>query len=170
QRAQLAQQCIRRRQRVRGGAGRANRRALSAARTDICVDDDVIVARCYRTGWAEVEATRAADDLRARMGTKILGKGDVARLIEAADEVARLEHRLEHGRRIAGIGAQIAVTQIGCGEKRRATGDVEHEVAARHGAVARRSETQYAARRRGWLGVAIDGELERAEITLGRAD
>src|SRR5262249_41886780 len=78
QRAQLAQQCIHRRQRVSGGAGGANRRALSAARTDICIDDDMIAGRCDRAGWAEVEAARAADDLRARMGTKILGEGDVA--------------------------------------------------------------------------------------------
>jgi len=80
------------------------------------------------------------------MGAEIVGEGDVARLVEAANEISCLEHRFEHGRRIAGIGAQIAVAQIGCGEKRRATGDVEHEIAARHRAVAGRSETQRAAR------------------------
>ena len=168
--AQLAQQYIRRRQCVSGGASRTNRRALSAARADICIDHNVIAGRCDRSGWAEVEAARAADDLRARVGAEIVGEGDVARLVEAADEISCLEHRLDHGRRIAGIGAQVAIAQIGCGEKRRATGDVEHKIAARHCAVAGRSEIQRAARRRRWLGVAIDGELERAEIPLGRAD
>ena len=76
------------------------------------------------------------------MGAEILGEGDIARLVETADEVARLEHRLEHGGGIAGIGAQIAVAQIGGGEQRRAAGDVEHEVAARHRAVAGRGEAQ----------------------------
>ena len=63
------------------------------------------------------------------MRAEILGEGDVARLVEGADEVARLEHRLEHGGAVAGIGAQIAVAQIGRGEQRRAAGQVEHDVA-----------------------------------------
>ena len=66
---------------------------------------------------------------------------DVTRLVEAADEVARLEHGLEDGRGIAGIGAQIAVAQIRCGEQRCAAGEVEHEIAARHRAVACRCES-----------------------------
>ena len=74
------------------------------------------------------------------MGAEILGEGDVARLVEAADEVARLEHRREHGGRIAGIGAQIAVAQIGRGEQRRLAREVEHDVAARHRAVPGRAE------------------------------
>src|ERR1700730_7369595 len=85
--AQLAQQYIRRRQRVSGGASGANRRALSAARADICIDHNVIAGRCNRPGWAEVKAARAADDLRARVSAEIVGEGDVARLVEAANEI-----------------------------------------------------------------------------------
>ena len=40
-------------------------------------------------------------------------KGHIARLVEGADEVARLEHGAEDGGGIARIGAQIAVAQIG---------------------------------------------------------
>ncbi len=83
------------------------------------------------------------------MGAEILGEGDVARLVESADEIARLEHRREHGGRIAGIGAQIAVAQIGCGEQRRAAGKVEHDVAARHRAVAWRPRSSSAPREDG---------------------
>ncbi len=170
QRAQLAHQGIRRRQRIGGGAGGANGGALSAARTDIGVDGDVIAGGRDRAGRAEVEAARAADDVRARMGAEVRGEGDVAWLVEAAHEVARAEHRLEHGCRVGGIGTQIAVAQIGCGKQRRAARDVEHEVAARYRAVARRSEAQCAARGRGGLRVAIDRELERTEMARGRAD
>ncbi len=170
QRAQLAHECICRRQRVSGSAGRAHRRALSAARADISVDRDMIARGRDGPCRAEIEAAGAADNARARMGAQILCEGDVARLIETADEVARLEHRLEHGRWIAGVGAQIAVAQVGCGEKRRLAGQVEHEIAARHRAVAGRGEVQRPARGRRRLGVAVDGELERAEIALGRAD
>ena len=105
ERAQLAHQRVCRGQCVGCGAGRANRRTLSAAGTDIGVDRDVIAGRGNRAGRAEIEATRAADDLRARMGAKIFGEGDIAGLVEAADEVARLEHRLEHGRQVLGIGS-----------------------------------------------------------------
>src|SRR5439155_5887580 len=126
------------------GARGANRRALSAAGTDIGVDRDMIAGGGDRAGRAEIEATRAADDLRARMGAKIFGEGDIAGLVETAEEVARLEHRLEHGRRIFRIGPQVAVAQIGRAEKRRLTGNIEHEVAARDGAVAARSEAQRA--------------------------
>ena len=50
------------------------------------------------------------------MRAEILGERDVARLVEGADEIARLQHRAQHRRRIAGIGAQIAVAQIGARE------------------------------------------------------
>ena len=47
--------------------------------------------------------------MRAQIG----GEGDVARLVEGTDEVARFEYRTQHRRRVAGIGTQIAVAQIG---------------------------------------------------------
>ena len=66
------------------------------------------------------------------MRAQICGEVDVARLVEGADEIARLEHRAQHRRRIAGIGAQIAVAQIGGGKQRRAAGEIEEDVAARY--------------------------------------
>ena len=64
------------------------------------------------------------------MGAELGGEGDVARLVESADEIARLEHRSEHGRAVAGIGAQVAVAQIGCREQSGGAGNIEHEIAA----------------------------------------
>ena len=73
------------------------------------------------------------------------------------------------GGRVGGIGMQVAVAQIGGGEERRAARHVEHEVAARHRAVARGAEAQRIARRRDRLGVIVDGKLESAEMALGGA-
>ena len=50
------------------------------------------------------------------MGAEIRGERHVTRLIETADQVARLQHGLEDGRGIAGIGPQIAVSQVLCSE------------------------------------------------------
>ena len=111
--AQLAHQRVRGRQRVGRGAGRTDRGALAAAGANLRIDRDVIAGRRDRAGRTEIEAAAAADDLGTRMRAQVLGEGDIARLVEGADEVARLEHRAQHRRRIAGIGAQIAVAQIG---------------------------------------------------------
>ena len=170
QRPQLAHQRIRRRQRIGGGPGRANGRALSAARADIGIDGDMIASRRDRAGGTEIEAARAADDLRARMGAEIRAVRHVTRLVETADEIARLEHGLEHGCGIAGIGAQIAVTQVRCGEQWCTAGDVEHEVAAGHRPIACGRKAECAARRGSRLGVAVDRQFERTEIALGRTD
>ncbi len=170
QRAQPAHQRVGRRQRIGGGAGRADGGALSAAGADMRVDRHVIAGGRDRAGRAEIEAAGAADDVGARMRAEVLGEGDVARLVEGADEVARLEHRLEHRGRVAGIGAQIAVAQIGGGEQRRAAREVEHEVAVRHRAVLGGAEGERAARRRRRLRVVVDRELEGAEMALGGAD
>ena len=71
QRAQLAHQRVRRRQRIGGGAGRAGGGALAAAGADMRVDRDVIAGGRDRAGRAEIEAARAADDLRARMRAEV---------------------------------------------------------------------------------------------------
>jgi len=76
------------------------------------------------------------------MGAKLGIEGDVARLVEAADEVACAQHGSEHGAGIPRIGAQIAVPQISGGEKRRAAREVEHNITARCCIVTRRSEKQ----------------------------
>jgi len=51
-------------------------------------------------------------------------EGYVARLVEAADEVAGAQHGFEYGGWIARIGAQIAVPQIGGREAPRAAREV----------------------------------------------
>ena len=75
------------------------------------------------------------------MRAQIFGECNVARLVEGADEIARLEHRAQHRGGIARIGAQIAVAQIGGRKQRRAAGKIEHDVAARRRAVARRARS-----------------------------
>ena len=112
----------------------------------------------------------AADDLRARMRAQVFGEGDVARLVEGADQVAGLEHRAQHRGGIGGIGAQIAVAQIVRREQRHAARQIQNDVARRHGAVARRSEGEGTSRRRRRRGVVVDHHLERAEMALGRPD
>ena len=144
-RAQLAHQRILRRNRVGGRAGRAGGRALAAAGADVRIDRHVIPGRRDRRRRTEIEAARAAGALRAGMRAQRSVVGDVTRLLEGADEVARPEDRLQHRGGIAGIGAQIAVAQIGGGEQRRAAGQVENDVAARFCAIARRPEQQRAA-------------------------
>ena len=96
--------------------------------------------------------------------------GDVARLLESADEIARPENGLQHRRGIAGIGAQIAVAQIGGGEECRAAGQVKDDVAARPRVIARWPEYQRAAGRGGRLREIVDRHLERADVTAGVPD
>ena len=116
QSAQFPQQRVRRRQRVGGGARRACGGALAAAGADMRVDGDMIAGGRNRAGRAEIETAPAADDLRARMRAQVFREIDVARLVERAGQVARFEHGAKNGGRIAGIGAQITVAQIGCRE------------------------------------------------------
>ena len=101
------------------------------------------------------------------MRAQVFGVGDVARLVEAAGQVARLEHGAQDRRRVAGIGAQIAVAQIGGREQRRATGQIDQQVAARLRLVARGAEAERIARRRLGRGVAVDRHVKRAEIAHG---
>ncbi len=54
----------------------------------------------------------AADDLGARMCAQMIGEGDVARLVEGADQVGGFQQHTQHRGRVAGIGAQIAVAQV----------------------------------------------------------
>ena len=170
QRAQLAQQRVSRRQSVGRGAGRAGGGALAAAGADVRIDRDMIAVRRYRAGRTEIEAAAAADDLRARMRAQVFGEINVARLVEGAGEIARLEHRAQHRSRIARIGAQITVAQIGGRKQRRAAGKINQYVAARHRAIARLAEFKRAARGRAWRGIIVDRHFERAEMALGRAN
>jgi hypothetical protein len=106
----------------------------------------MIARRRDGAGRAKIEATGAADDPGTRMSTELFGECNVARLVEGADQIARLEHRFEHCCWIARVGPQIAVAQIGGREQRRVARDIYPVVAARHGAIAGRPEGQQAAR------------------------
>ncbi len=170
QHAQFAHQRIGRRHGIARSAGRTHSRALAAAGADQRIDRNMIAIGRNRAGRTQIEAAAAADDLGARMRAEIFGENNVARLVEGADEIARLEHDAQHRGRIARIGAQIAVAQIGCREQRRTAREIENEIASRLGAVARHGEGQFAAR--GWrrCGEIVDRHLEGAEIAFGRAD
>ena len=65
----------------------------------------MIGGRRSPAGRAEIEAAAAADDFGARMRAQVLGEVYVARFIETAGEIARLEHRAQHRGWIARIGA-----------------------------------------------------------------
>src|SRR6185312_9298985 len=78
----------------------------------------------------------------ANLGSEI----DVFRLVEAADEVARLEHCAQHSGRVPRIGAEIAVSQVIRWKKRRSAGEIKNDVAARSQAVARSFEDERVAR------------------------
>src|SRR3981081_1545493 len=101
------------------------------------------------------------------MGTQRGVERDVTRFLENADEVARFKDRLQYCSAAAGIGAQIAVAQIGRGEKRRSASQIENDIAVGPRVVARRPEHQRGAR--GWrsLREIVDCELERAEMAPG---
>src|SRR5260370_21230389 len=117
---------------------------------------------------AKIEAAIAADDPRARVDAEILGKGNVARLVESADEMACLEHWPKHAGGIAGIGAQITVAQVRRREQRYAARKVKHDVAARHRPVASGAKAERAARPWKRLRIVVDGQFECAEVALGR--
>src|SRR5260221_2786022 len=91
----------------------------------------MIASRRNGARRTEIEAAAAADDVRARMGAKIGRECDVARFVEAADEIARAQDRLEHGGGVARTGSPVAVAQNrGWGPPRPAP-SVEPDVRAR---------------------------------------
>ena len=105
------------------------------------------------------------------MRAQVLGEGDVARLVEVAGQVARLQHGAQHRGRIAGIGAQIAVAQIGGRKQRRAAGQIDQHVAAhRRHRCATAPNCKLSREEGAGCGVAVDRQLEGAEIALGRLD
>ena len=52
------------------------------------------------------------------MRAKILGEGNVTRLIESARQISRLQYRAQDRGGIIWIGAQVAIAQIGRGKER----------------------------------------------------
>src|SRR5712692_5073182 len=130
----------------------------------------MIAGRRNGAGRTKVETAAATDDVRPRMGAKIRRECDVTRLVEAADEIARAQYGLEYGGGVAGIGAEVTVTEVRGREQWRAARHVEQDIAARHRAVSCRSERQRAARGRSRRGVIVNDDLERTEMTLRRTD
>ncbi len=170
QRAQPPQQRIGPRHRIFGGAGRAGRRAAAAAGADLGVDGDVIAGRLNGAGRAQLEAARAADDPRARMGAEISGEIDEAGLVELADQVGRLPDRLGERGAVARIDPDVAVAQFVRRKERRASGEVEHDVAMRDGTVPRRAEAQPVAGGRQGCRKIVDDKLEGTEMAARIAD
>ena len=168
--AKFAEQGVGGRQGVSGSAGRTGGGALAAAGTDLRIDRHMIAIWRYGAGRTEIETAAAADNLGTRMRAQILGERNVARLVECADEIARLEYRAQDGGGIARIGAQVSVAQIGGWEQRRAARKVNDNVAARRRAIARRSKGELAARGRVGRGIIVHRQLKGAKIAFGRAD
>ena len=112
--AHLAHQGIGRRQRIGCRTSGTNRGALAAARADLSIDCHVVARRRDGAGGTQIETASATHDARARMGTKVVGKVDVAGLLEAADETTGVQYGFEHRRRIVRGGANIAIAQLGC--------------------------------------------------------
>src|SRR5260370_1216809 len=145
QRAQPLAERARCRQRVGCGAGRADTVAGAATTAEIGVDRHGVAIGADRRGGADIEAARAAGLARARMRAQRGGEIDIARLLELADEIDEVEERPLHRGRIVRIRPQIAVAARGRGEEGGAAAQIENEIAARAGAVARRLEGQRAA-------------------------
>src|SRR5260370_28934434 len=97
-------------------------------------------------------------------------EGDIARLVERADESACCETRLRHCGRAAGIRTQIAVTKIARREKCSTAGQIKNNIAVRARIVTGRPELQGAARGRHRLSKIIDCDFERAEMTFCSPD
>src|SRR3546814_16753382 len=107
--------------------------------SDVC-SSDLVAGGGDGAGGADVEAARGAGLAAARMGADLAAVLHVARLVELADEVGDLEERALHRRRVAGIGAEVAVALLRRREQRLAAGEVENEVALGKGLVLRRVE------------------------------
>ena len=104
------------------------------------------------------------------MRAQVFGEGDVARLVEAADEIARLKHDAQHRCGVFRVRTQITIAQLMCGKQRRTSGKIDNEIAARDRAVAWGAEGHCAARRGRGRRIIIDGEFERAEMALRGTD
>ena len=158
QRADRADELVGRRKGIAHRAGRAGGAARAAAAADVGIDRDVIVRRRDRAGRAQVEAARAAGDARARMRAQVLLEGRrsaACRTCRRGRCALRIRRSTAIG--VGGIGAQIAVAQVGRGEQRRAAGEVDDDVGARGEAVAlgaefavRRARRRPARRSRRW--------------------
>ena len=74
------------------------------------------------------------------MHTNVFGERDITRFIERTNEIARFEHGLGHRGGVSGVGAQIAVAQVGGCKQRRVPRQIKHDIAMRDRAVPRLTE------------------------------
>ena len=150
-------------------AGRADGRAVAAAAADRRIDRDVVADGRDRARRANLEAVAAADLVAAGVRANAGVVGHVARLLELADEVGDLEHGARHRRRVVRIDVQVPVPTL-VAEQPRAAEEVENEIALRFGAVAGHGEVEAGARGRQHRCVAIDLDLEGADVAARAAD
>src|SRR6185437_15397153 len=144
--------------------------AGAAAAADIGIDRDAVASRNDCGSRTDVETARAAGLLRTRMRAQLDVEIDVTRLFELADQVGEREQSRLHRGGILGIGPQIAVAPLAAGEQRRAAAEIENQVAAGLGAIARRFEAERRSRRWNVRSIIVDNDFERAEMALGRGN
>ncbi len=118
--ADLLQQYVGGGQGIGRGPRRAGCGALAAAAADVRIDGDGVASRRDRAGRAQVEAAGAADLARARMGAQVGMEIDIARLVEGADEIGRLEQQLLYRDGIDRVGTQVTLAQVMGGDQRLA--------------------------------------------------
>ena len=98
------------------------------------------------------------------MGTERFVQLDKARLVERADQMAGVRDQFFDCGAVTGIGSQIAGPQFVGGKHRRATAEIQYDVAGRDRAIARDSELQPAARRRRGKCIVVDRQFKLAEM------
>jgi hypothetical protein len=115
-----------------------------------------------------VEAARAADDAAATVDADRRVVGDVARLLEATDEIEEVEAGAGYGGRVARVGAEIAVALLGRRKQGRGAAQVEDQVEVRALCFeARRCEAQAIPGRR--LGRCQAADLDGKTCRGGRS-
>ena len=133
ERADPPAQLLRPRRRVAQGAARADGGAGAAADAQVRLDDDAAAAGAAlergvaadRLGRADVDAGGAADLLVAAVGADLLPVVEELRLLELADALAQLEHRVDQRGVVAGM--EIALRRLVQRDLRRRA-EIEHEV------------------------------------------
>ena len=146
------------------GPGRAHARAGAAAGADVGVDRDMVAVGRDRTGRALLEAARAARPPRAGMRAELGRERDVARLLELADQLHRVEQRALHVGGVPWVGPQVAVALGVRREQRRAAGEVHHQVGLELARLLAGAQAQKLARRRASRCQPAHPEPERAQM------
>ena len=102
------------------------------------------------------------------MGAQIRIEGDVARLLELADQTGGVEQGALDRHRVRGLGAQIAVAAAVRGEQRLATAQVENQIGLELPTLLPAAHAQPVARGYGHRLQALHLDRERAQMAAGR--